>query len=159
MSGEGPCPKLGLRSTDCDVLLEATEGVLSMQTSTSITIAQLVGDAKQHIENLSPQQVEAELADGNALLVDIREPDERARAAIPNSVHAPRGMLEFYADPASPYHRAEFDPSRRTILYCASGGRSALATRALQQLGYAHVAHMDGGLKAWTEQDRPLVQR
>ena len=58
-------------------------------------------------------------------------------------------MLEFYADPTSPYHRLEFDPARRTILYCASGGRSALAARTLRDLGYADVAHLDGGLKAW----------
>ena len=58
-------------------------------------------------------------------------------------------MLEFYADPTSAYHRSEFDPSRRTILYCASGGRSALAADMLQALGYIRVAHLDGGLKAW----------
>jgi rhodanese-related sulfurtransferase len=82
--------------------------------------------------------------------VDLREPDEVANSGtIPGAVHAPRGMLEFYADPASPYHRAEFDPARRTILYCASGGRSALAVEALQQLGYGQVAHLDGGFKAW----------
>jgi rhodanese-related sulfurtransferase len=128
-----------------------------MQMSTSNTVAQLVGEAKQHIQNLTPPQVEAELANADVLLVDIRELDERNQAAIGASVHAPRGMLEFYADPTSPYHRAEFDPQRRTILYCASGGRSALAARTLQQLGYAHVAHLDGGLKAWTASDRPTV--
>ena len=58
-------------------------------------------------------------------------------------------MLEFYADPSSPYHRAEFDPARRTILFCASGGRSALAADALQTLGYTRVAHLEGGFKAW----------
>lgn len=126
-----------------------------MQTSTSKTAAQLVAQAKQEIENLTPDQVEQELASGDVLLVDIREPEERAQAAIAGSVHAPRGMLEFYADPTSPYHRSEFDLQRRTILYCASGGRSALATRALQQLGYENVAHMDGGLKAWTASERP----
>ncbi len=67
-------------------------------------------------------------------------------------------MLEFYADPASPYHRPEFDPARRTILYCASGGRSALAADALQGLGYANVAHLDGGFKGWQERGRPVEQ-
>ena len=58
-------------------------------------------------------------------------------------------MLEFFADPTGPYHRPEFDPNRRTILFCASGGRSALAAEMLQELGYIRVAHIDGGLWGW----------
>jgi rhodanese-related sulfurtransferase len=109
-----------------------------------------VSEAKQHIENLTPEQVASKLAAGQALLVDLREAEERAQSgAIPGAIHAPRGMLEFYTDPTSPYHRAEFDPARRTILYCASGGRSALAGEVLERLGYARVAHLDGGFKAW----------
>jgi rhodanese-related sulfurtransferase len=121
-----------------------------MQSTTSKTAAQLVSEAKQRIENLSPDQVATEMTSAQTLLVDIREPDERAQSGgIPGAVAAPRGMLEFYADPTSPYHRAEFEPSRRTILYCASGGRSALAADALTQLGYNRVAHLDGGFKGW----------
>lgn len=112
------------------------------------TAAHLIADAKARIENLSPAAVAVELEDTDVLLVDLREPEER-QSSIPGAIHAPRGMLEFYADPTSAYHRAEFDPSRRTILYCASGGRSALAADMLQELGYARVAHLDGGLKAW----------
>jgi rhodanese-related sulfurtransferase len=67
-------------------------------------------------------------------------------------------MLEFYADPASPYHRSELDTSARTILYCASGGRSALACDLLRQLGYTDVAHLDGGLKAWKAAGRPVLR-
>jgi rhodanese-related sulfurtransferase len=67
-------------------------------------------------------------------------------------------MLEFYADPTSPYHRPEFDPARRTILYCASGGRSALAAETLTQLGYANVGHLDGGIKAWTSSGREVAR-
>jgi len=116
------------------------------------TVAHLIADAKGRIENLSPAEVMAELNAGDLLLVDLREPAERAdHGAIAASVNAPRGMLEFYADPTSAYHRAEFDPARRTILYCASGGRSALAAQVLQTLGYQQVAHLDGGLKAWRE--------
>jgi rhodanese-related sulfurtransferase len=129
-----------------------------MQTSPR-TAAQLVADARQRIENLTPDQVAAELARGQVLLVDIREPHERVQSgSIAGAVHAPRGMLEFYADPTSAYHRPEFDPGRRTILYCASGGRSALAVASLQQLGYATVAHLDGGLKAWTASGREVNQ-
>lgn len=113
------------------------------------TAAALVAAAKDRIVNLTPDQVEEALGNGT-LLVDIREPDERLQlGAIPGSIHAARGMLEFYADPTSPYHRAEFDPDGEVILHCASGGRSALAADMLQGLGYRHVAHLDGGLKAW----------
>jgi rhodanese-related sulfurtransferase len=116
------------------------------------TAAHLVAEAKALIENLSPEEVARELRHGHPLLVDVREPEERlAHGSIPGAIHAPRGMLEFSADPTSAYYRPEFDPFRRTILYCASGSRSALAVAAMQALGYTRVAHLDGGLKAWQE--------
>ncbi len=122
------------------------------------TAAELVAEAKQRVENLTVEQVATELERGEAVLVDLREPEERAQnGAIPNAVHAARGMLEFYADPTSPYHRPEFDPTRRVILQCASGGRSALAAVTLRQLGYARVAYLDGGLKAWKAAGRTVV--
>jgi len=123
----------------------------------SKTAAEMVADAKGRIENLTPEQVATELDGDGVVLVDIREDGERAEnGAIANAVRAPRGMLEFWADPTSPYHREEFDPERRTILYCASGGRSALATETLQGMGYADVAHLEGGIKAWKESVRPV---
>lgn len=113
--------------------------------------AGMVAAAKQRIENLSVDDVASELATGDVLLVDIREPEERASSGmLPGAVSAARGMLEFYADPTSPYHRSEFTPDRRVILYCASGGRSALATDMLCRLGYDRAAHLDGGFKAWS---------
>ncbi|MGH2618427.1 MAG: rhodanese-like domain-containing protein [Thermomicrobiales bacterium] len=116
----------------------------------SKTAAHLVAEAKAHVAGLSPHEVAAELRRGEALLVDIGEAEERvAHGSIGGAVHVPRGMLEFAADPTSAYFRAEFDPGLRTILFCASGGRSALAAEALQTLGYADVAFLDGGLKAW----------
>ena len=122
------------------------------------TAAAMVADARGRIENLTVEEVAGELEAGT-LVVDIREPEERqSRGAIPGSVHAARGMLEFYADPTSPYHRPEFDPSRRTILACASGGRSALAVTTLQELGYTDVAHLGGGFKAWSEAGRPVAR-
>ncbi len=131
---------------------------MSAPQSQPKTASALVAEAKARVENLSPAQVAGELQREGVLLVDLRESEERARdGAIPGAVHAPRGMLEFYADPNSPYHRDEFDPDRRVILYCASGGRSALGAVALTELGYTDVAHLDGGIKAWRTDGRPVV--
>ena len=119
---------------------------------TITTAAAMVAAARQRVETLAVDQVADEIAGNKALLVDIRETEERlVNGAIPTAVHAALGMLEFYADPTSPYRRADFDPDRRIILYCASSGRSALAADMLQHLGYTRVAHLDGGLKAWKE--------
>ncbi len=115
----------------------------------------LVAKAKQNVENLTPDQVAREVESGDALLVDVREPQEREAAAIPGAISAPRGMLEFYADPSLPYHKEEFDPNRRIILHCASGGRSALGAATLKQMGYTNVAHLEGGIKAWQEAGNP----
>lgn len=128
-----------------------------MAQESPTTAAQLVAEAKSRTENLTPDDVARELAEGEAVLIDLRDTDERTRnGAIAGAIHAPRGMLEFYADPASAYHRPEFDPNRRTILHCASGGRSALAADTLRQLGYGNVAHLEGGLNAWKETGRPV---
>ncbi|MBA2521633.1 MAG: rhodanese-like domain-containing protein [Chloroflexia bacterium] len=122
------------------------------------TAAELVTEAKQRVANLTVDEVAAEVERGDALLVDLREPGERAEhGAIPGAVQAPRGMIEFWADPTSAYHRAEFDPNRRVILHCASGGRSALAADTLQRMGYANVAHLDGGFTAWKEAGQPVT--
>jgi len=121
------------------------------------TAAGMVAAAKTRIENLSVSDVAEELAAGDVMLVDIREPDERAVSGmIPGALHAVRGMLEFYADPTSPYHRPEFEFDRRVVLYCASGGRSALAADTLRQLGYTRAAHLDGGIKAWIAAGQPV---
>jgi rhodanese-related sulfurtransferase len=94
---------------------------------------------------------------GDATLIDLREAEELATTGkIPGSVHVPRGMLEFRADPTSPYHQAPLDPSQRIILHCASGGRSALAAAVLQDMGYTNVGHLDGGFNAWKDAGRPV---
>jgi rhodanese-related sulfurtransferase len=117
----------------------------------------LVAEAKAGIENLDPDAVEAEMASGDAVLVDLREADELAAAGrIPGSVHVPRGMLEFRADPSTPYHQPPLDPSARVILHCASGGRSALAAATLKEMGYERVAHLDGGINAWKAAGKPV---
>lgn len=120
------------------------------------TAESMVAEARTRIENLAPVEVLAAL-DGESLLVDVREEQERVEHGfIPGDVFAPRGMLEFWADPNSPFHREEFDPEERVILYCASGGRSALAAETLQRMGYRRVAHLDGGLQAWKEDGRAV---
>lgn len=123
------------------------------------TIKDLVAEARQTIANLSVDELATELDTHDVLLVDIREPAETSRdGIIPGAVAAPRGMLEFWADPTSTYHREEFSPARRTILYCASGGRSALGVKALQLLGYQDVAHLDGGFREWNDRGRPVTR-
>lgn len=122
------------------------------------TAAEMVAEAKKRVQNLTVDETATELESGDVLLVDIREPGEREQTgSIPGAVEAPRGMLEFWADPTSPYHREEFQPDRRVILQCASGGRSALAAAMLQEMGYTNVAHLDGGMNAWKEQGRPVI--
>jgi len=119
------------------------------------TAMELVAEAKGRTENLNPDQVAKEIEDG-ALLVDVRDLQERKEASIPGSISAPRGMLEFYADSTLPYHKEELTSDRRIILHCASGGRSALASDTLKQMGYTDVAHLDGGIKGWKEAGRPV---
>lgn len=121
------------------------------------TAAALVAEAKARVENLTVEQFAKEVEGGDAVVVDLRETEElTASGRIPGAVHIPRGMIEFRSDPTSPYHNDALDPGTRTVLYCASGGRSALAAAALKELGYTNVGHLDGGFKAWTEAGRPV---
>ena len=127
----------------------------------ALTAAHLVAEAKARTESVSPQQVAVELENGEVCLVDVREPEERTRQGAiapdhPGAIHAPRGMLEFFADPTSAYYHPKFDPGRRTLLYCASGSRAALAADVLQRLGYAQVARLEGGLRAWRAAGQPV---
>lgn len=119
--------------------------------------SQMVAEAKAQIENLSVEQVAAEVEQGDAVVVDLREADELAEhGKIPGSVHVPRGLLELRADPTSPGHRPELDPAKRVILHCAGGGRSALGVVTLKELGYQNVAHLEGGFGAWAQAGRPV---
>ena len=88
--------------------------------------------------------------DPNILFVDIRDPREITRdGMIPDAFSAPRGMLEFWVDPESPYYKDVFDGRKRILLYCASAWRSALAVKTLMDMGVENVAHIEGGLTAW----------
>jgi rhodanese-related sulfurtransferase len=120
------------------------------------TAASMVAAAKQGLEALSAEEFAAEAAREGVVVVDLREAEERSTGSIPGAIHVPRGMIEFRADPTSPYHDERLEPARRVLLHCASGGRSALAASALKELGYGNVAHLEGGIGAWKEAGLPV---
>ncbi len=123
-------------------------------------IKALCADAEAHIETLSVSEVMALADDSNVQLVDIRDIRELWRdGTIAGARHAPRGMLEFWVDPDSPYHREEFASGKKFIFYCAGGMRSALAAYTVQQMGLTPVAHMAGGYSAWVEAGGPTVAK
>lgn len=112
----------------------------------------LLAEANAVIEIVSVQDMPYHLEDSEAVLVDVRETVEREYdGAIPGSVHAPRGLLEFHADPESPVYNDALHPDRKLILYCGTGGRSALAAKTLIDMGYGDVASLAGGFAAWRE--------
>jgi rhodanese-related sulfurtransferase len=113
---------------------------------------------KANIENLSVEALKQDMADdSDLLLLDIREIQERVDlGTIPGSTHVPRGMLEFWADPASPYYRDYFQEDRRTVVFCAGGGRSVLAVKALEDMGFANVAHLEPGFGGWKKAAEPI---
>jgi rhodanese-related sulfurtransferase len=118
---------------------------------------QLVAEANAVIATVPAAEAIRRLHDGGVVFIDLREGPELQRdGMIPGAVHAPRGMLEFYADPDSPYHKDIFDTDQTKLLYCAGGARSALAAQRLQEMGLTGVAHVAGGLKAWKDAGGPL---
>lgn len=121
--------------------------------------ASLVAEAREKIKGIDADRAARELADDEFVVVDVREPGELAEhGCIPGAVHAPRGMLEFHADPETPYHLEPLQPSRPVLVYCAKGSRSALACLTLQQLGYHEVVNLDGGFEAWRQAGHPIDQ-
>ncbi|MCP4327178.1 MAG: rhodanese-like domain-containing protein [Alphaproteobacteria bacterium] len=110
----------------------------------------MLAEANAVIETVSVQDLPYHLEDEDAVLVDVRDMDERERdGVIPESIHVSRGMLEFRADPESPIHNIELKPDRRIILYCGTGGRSALAAKTLHDMGFSDVTSLAGGYEAW----------
>ena len=120
-------------------------------------VKELVADAKNEITTLSVDAARAQQAAGDALLVDIRDPRELSREGrIPGAFHAPRGMLEFWIDPQSPYHKPELASGKTLILFCASAWRSALSVKTLQDMGVDNIAEIDGGFGAWRKAGAPI---
>jgi rhodanese-related sulfurtransferase len=110
----------------------------------------LVAAAEREIETLRVEDAIALHGRDDVVFVDIRDPRELDREGrVPGAFHCPRGMLEFWVDPDSPYHKPVFAQDKRFVFFCAGGLRSALATQTAQQMGLAPVAHIEGGFSAW----------
>ncbi|MEM7376238.1 MAG: rhodanese-like domain-containing protein [Pseudomonadota bacterium] len=123
-----------------------------MEWAVKKTAAQLVQEANAEIETLGVAEARSLLGRDGVRFVDIRDIRELQKLGkITGAVHAPRGMLEFWVDPESPYHREVFASGDKLVLYCASAWRSALATKTLQDMGLDNVCHLEGGFTAWTE--------
>jgi rhodanese-related sulfurtransferase len=118
----------------------------------------LVAEAMAQVKTYSVEEVRARMADPALQIVDIRDVRELEReGTVPGCFNAPRGMLEFWVDPASPYYKPVFgDEGREFVLFCGAGWRSALAARALQDMGMTNVAHIDGGFTAWAKEGAPV---
>jgi len=124
------------------------------------TVKDMVTAANAEIETIPVDQAQAMLEDENVQFVDIRDVRELEREGmIPGALHAPRGMLEFWIDPTSPYHKEIFASGKRFVFYCASAWRSALATKALQDMGLQPVAHLDGGFGNWKKSGGPVAEK
>ena len=109
----------------------------------------MVAAAEVEVQTLTIEEVMSSVEEG-ALLVDLRDVRElRREGTIPGSYHAPRGMLEFWVDPDSPYHHEALSSAKQLVLFCNLGWRSALAAKALQDMGMTNVAHLAGGFDSW----------
>jgi rhodanese-related sulfurtransferase len=117
----------------------------------------LVDEAMAQVKTYSVEQVRARLGNADVQIVDIRDVRELGEGLITGAFHAPRGMLEFWVDPESPYHKTLFaDAGKEFILYCGAGWRSALAARTLQDMGMTNVAHIEGGWADWVKAGAPV---
>lgn len=124
------------------------------------TARQMVEEAEAEITTHSLDRARELHGRPDVQFVDVRDIRELEReGVIPGAIHAPRGMLEFWFDPESPYHRPEFGEDKEYVLFCALGWRSALATKTLQDMGVPRVAHIAGGFTAWKESGAPVAEK
>jgi len=124
------------------------------------TVKSLVDEAMVQVTTYSVEQARALHGHPGVQFVDLRDVRELEReGVIPGAVHAPRGMLEFWVDPESPYHRDVFAQDKEYVLFCAAGWRSALATKTLMDMGFERVAHVEGGFTAWKEAGAPTAEK
>ena len=118
----------------------------------------LIAEANAVVPRIAVEDAQKRLESGDAVFVDVRESQEVARGLIPGAVHAPRGFLEFVADPEGSMHRPELAGEKTLIVYCASGGRSALAGKTLKEMGFDDVINLAGGMTAWTQANGPVAR-
>lgn len=119
----------------------------------------LLDEANREVEAIKAPDLISSMKDENILIVDLRDPREIEREGrIPGAFHCPRGMLEFWLDPESPYAKPAFQQDKKFVFHCASGWRSALAAKTAQDMGLKPVAHLDGGFTAWRKSGGPIEQ-
>ncbi len=124
-------------------------------TPLKLGFKQMLAEANAVIETVSVPDLPYLQDDPDVVIVDVRDEAEREReGAIPYSVHAPRGLLEFMADPESPIYNDALTTDRRLVLYCGTGGRSALAAKTLADMGYPEVLSLAGGYAAWSAAEK-----
>lgn len=117
----------------------------------------MVKEATAEIETVSPADAMARMNDDDFLLVDIRDPRELEREGrIPGAFHAPRGMLEFWVDPASPYYKEVFGEGKKYVFFCAAAGRSAISVQTLQNMGMENIAQLGEGFGGWVKAGGPV---
>lgn len=124
------------------------------------SVKQLVEEASAEIETATVEEALARHGEQDVVFVDLRDVRELQReGVIPGALHVPRGMIEFWVDPESPYHKEVFASGKRFLLFCAAGWRSALAAKAVQDMGLEGVSHMGGGFTAWKEAGGPVEEK
>ena len=125
------------------------------------TVKSMIDDALAVITTYSIDEARSLHGRDDVQFIDLRDVRELEREGIiPGAFHAPRGMLEFWVDPESPYHKPVFhQPGKRYVLFCAGGWRSALSAQTLQDMGLPEVGHIDGGFSAWKQAGAPVAQR
>lgn len=131
----------------------------TQDTEQAKSASQIVAEARKNIPEITVAQAKQELNQGQVdLVLDVREPAEWEKGHISGAVLAPRGMLEWYADPTTPYAKPELTTKQdaRIIVACASGGRSMLAAQTLRLMGYTDVVNMAGGFNEWSKQGFPV---
>ena len=121
---------------------------------------QLVDEAMAQVKTYSVEEAKAKLGDSNVQFIDVRDIRELEReGVIPGAYHAPRGMIEFWVDPDSPYFKPVFGEKKEFVFFCAAGWRSALTTKTVQDMGLEPVAHIEGGFGAWKQQGGTVEEK